>query len=379
MKIKIIVGVSLFFFFVTLVSIITAGLISNELKKNVAGQANTKIGLNTGNGLGQTGTSEGVSGQDQIAVLTLTNEEVAKHGNTNDCWITIDQNVYNVTSFIANHPGGSGPIVPYCGKDASNAYKTKDEKPPSSHTSFANNLLANYYIGKIGESLPIAPLANQNDTPTNTAVVLTPTRITQRFPTAIPTTPLQLAQVPIANPAASSVTLITSEISTHNTTQNCWIIVSGSVYDVTSYIFRHPGGVNAIANTCGTDATTAFNTRGGTGSHSNNARNLLGQYLIGTVGSSIPVNSTPAQTANTGTAGSTGNTAPTPTTPPVNNNGGGSSSSIPASVQTKYPGATYISGDSEDDGRVQLKINFNGQCRDIKVNSAGSITEDKSC
>ena len=36
--------------------------------------------------------------------------EVAKHTKKNDCWIVLDSHVYDVTSFLSEHPGGA-PII----------------------------------------------------------------------------------------------------------------------------------------------------------------------------------------------------------------------------------------------------------------------------
>ncbi|KUJ24505.1 cytochrome b5 [Mollisia scopiformis] len=48
------------------------------------------------------------------------------------------------------------------------------------------------------------------------------------------------------------------EIAKHNTPDDLWIIISGSVYDVTAYIQKHPGGVEALHSVAGTDATKGF-------------------------------------------------------------------------------------------------------------------------
>ena len=50
------------------------------------------------------------------------------------------------------------------------------------------------------------------------------------------------------------------EILLHNKATDCWTIVNGKVYDITSYVPRHPGG-NEILRACGTDGTTLFTTR----------------------------------------------------------------------------------------------------------------------
>merc|ERR1712216_83275 len=45
-----------------------------------------------------------------------------------------------------------------------------------------------------------------------------------------------------------------SEVASHNSTTDLWIIVDGKVYDVTEYVGEHPGG-DAIAKNAGGDAT----------------------------------------------------------------------------------------------------------------------------
>ncbi|MES2135302.1 MAG: cytochrome b5-like heme/steroid binding domain-containing protein [Patescibacteria group bacterium] len=49
----------------------------------------------------------------------ITGADVAKHASRNDCWSTINGNVYDLTSWIPNHPGGEQAILQLCGKDGS--------------------------------------------------------------------------------------------------------------------------------------------------------------------------------------------------------------------------------------------------------------------
>ncbi len=53
----------------------------------------------------------------QISAFTLA--DIAIHATDSDCWTTIDGNVYNLTQFIAEHPGGKRAIMGICGKDGS--------------------------------------------------------------------------------------------------------------------------------------------------------------------------------------------------------------------------------------------------------------------
>lgn len=50
-----------------------------------------------------------------------TLEEVATHKSKADCWMVIEKKVYNVTPFIASHPGGE-MILNGCGKDATELF-----------------------------------------------------------------------------------------------------------------------------------------------------------------------------------------------------------------------------------------------------------------
>jgi cytochrome b involved in lipid metabolism len=88
---------------------------------------------------------------------------------------------------------------------------------------------------------------------------------------------------PTPTPTSTPTTFTLTQVAAHASRADCWIVVSGKVYAVSSYISMHPGGSNAILNYCGQDATTGFSTRGGTGTHSSTARSILGGFLVGNV------------------------------------------------------------------------------------------------
>jgi hypothetical protein len=67
------------------------------------------------------------------------------------------------------------------------------------------------------------------------------------------------------------------EISTHCTAESCWLVVRGKVYDVTSFLEKHPGSPQAILKHAGTDATVDFDF------HSSSAQKLWQKHLIGYV------------------------------------------------------------------------------------------------
>lgn len=49
-------------------------------------------------------------------------EEFVKHNKADDCWITVNGNVYDLTDFIDMHPGGTTPLIQNAGHDATVLY-----------------------------------------------------------------------------------------------------------------------------------------------------------------------------------------------------------------------------------------------------------------
>jgi cytochrome b involved in lipid metabolism len=76
----------------------------------------------------------------------------------------------------------------------------------------------------------------------------------------------------------SGATYTMAEVSRNNTASKCWVVVDGSVYDLTQWITKHPGGASAITSLCGKDATASFD-----GQHGGQARpsSTLNSYFIG--------------------------------------------------------------------------------------------------
>ncbi len=84
------------------------------------------------------------------------------------------------------------------------------------------------------------------------------------------------------NTSQTSKTFTTADVAAHNKPSDCYLIIHGTVYNVTNFLDQHPGGTDVILPYCGKDATQAFETQGGRrGTHSQSARSLLAQYQIG--------------------------------------------------------------------------------------------------
>lgn len=81
----------------------------------------------------------------------MTIDEISKHNSNSDCWMVIDNKAYDFTNYLNVHPGGAATIEPYCGKDGSAAFATKDKEKP--HSQNADNLLNLFYLGDIGQKI----------------------------------------------------------------------------------------------------------------------------------------------------------------------------------------------------------------------------------
>lgn len=68
-----------------------------------------------------------------------------------------------------------------------------------------------------------------------------------------------------------------AELRKHNTADDCWIAITGVVYDVAYYLEEHPGGPEQILGVAGRDATELFEDIG----HSRTAKKLLEQMRVG--------------------------------------------------------------------------------------------------
>jgi predicted heme/steroid binding protein len=53
---------------------------------------------------------------------SYTLEDVSHHNKESDCWVVINGQVLDVTSFLHEHPGGKKAILLYAGKDASEEF-----------------------------------------------------------------------------------------------------------------------------------------------------------------------------------------------------------------------------------------------------------------
>ncbi|XP_029495031.1 cytochrome b5-like [Oncorhynchus nerka] len=104
----------------------------NENMINTNGAANSMGDVNH--------TAEKTTDSD---VKYYTLEEINAHNMSKDTWLIIHDKVYNITSFLAEHPGGEEVLVEQAGADATESFEDVG------HSTDARELLIQYYIGEL--------------------------------------------------------------------------------------------------------------------------------------------------------------------------------------------------------------------------------------
>jgi cytochrome b involved in lipid metabolism len=72
--------------------------------------------------------------------------EVAKHNTNKTTWIAIHNNIYDVTEFLNEHPGGEEVLLDQSGKNGTEAFEDVG------HSTEARELMKKYKIGELIES-----------------------------------------------------------------------------------------------------------------------------------------------------------------------------------------------------------------------------------
>jgi len=141
--------------------------------------------------------------------------EVAKHTSKDDAWLILFGEAIDVTKWIPIHPGGEAAIMSMVGKDATEEWTMIHKR----HHLDANKAHLTM-LGKVGDGP--APVANG------------------------------------AAPAAPSGPTL-DDVAKHNKQDDAWLVVNGDVLNVTTFIPVHPGGVQAICQYLGKDASEEWN------------------------------------------------------------------------------------------------------------------------
>jgi cytochrome b involved in lipid metabolism len=95
--------------------------------------------------------SQGTASSASVAYKTAnetsyTLAEVAVHNTQANCWTVVFEKVYNITTYIKNHPGGANSISKICGKDGTSIFDNKH-----GGSSSVALILSTYKIGVLAK------------------------------------------------------------------------------------------------------------------------------------------------------------------------------------------------------------------------------------
>lgn len=159
------------------------------------------------------------------ASAEFTADDVAKHNKEDDCWVTLNSQVLDVTEFLDEHPGGKKAIMLFAGKDASEEF---------------NMLHKPDVIPKYAAECVVGTIKGEAD--------------------KIPEEQRVAEGAKASGAGGEGLTEYTlDDVSKHNTEDDCWVVLNNQVLNVTEFLVEHPGGKKAIQLFAGKDASEEFN------------------------------------------------------------------------------------------------------------------------
>ena len=102
--------------------------------------------------------------------------------------------------------------------------------------------------------------------------------ITNRARAITQSNPEEQPKSPSTANKEDTTTINMATVQSHHTKEDCFTAINGNVYDLSSWVYRHPGGASSIIALCGTDGSAAFNKKHGS---SRSAQAMLALLKIG--------------------------------------------------------------------------------------------------
>eukprot|EP00039_Didymoeca_costata_P018908 m.335480 g.335480 ORF g.335480 m.335480 type:complete len:109 (+) comp17605_c0_seq1:180-506(+) len=73
----------------------------------------------------------------------ISMDEVRNHCMFGDCWIVVDDTVFDISEFLLSHPGGEEILLEHAGSNATHAFYSMG------HSQHAMSMLKRFVIGKL--------------------------------------------------------------------------------------------------------------------------------------------------------------------------------------------------------------------------------------
>lgn len=103
------------------------------------------------------------------AVNTYTLADVAPHNTATNCWVIINNNVYNLTAFIPLHSGGQAAIIAVCGTNGTTSFNS------GPHSASTINSLSSYIIGTLATTTTTPVLTSVTVNPASSSIAISGT------------------------------------------------------------------------------------------------------------------------------------------------------------------------------------------------------------
>ena len=81
--------------------------------------------------------------ESMVGLQMMGLEAVGKHNTAEDCWMAIDGNVYDLSAFLSQHPGGDQVLLEVAGKDASKEFLA------AGHSMKARKMMTKFMVGHV--------------------------------------------------------------------------------------------------------------------------------------------------------------------------------------------------------------------------------------
>jgi len=213
----------------------------------------------------------------------VTIAQVKEHRDDDDCWLSIHEKVYDLSSYGPEHPGGEIFIYSFCGTNATEAFDefheiellktarsfqvavTEPATPaptlapttlsPSNTPSLRASAtpstspptLVPTTVAPVTETPTVTGASNAPSAPTSAPSVTASTAPSHSPPTSFPSTPLP------TDPVCFDAVYSPADIALHASRDDCWYSLYGLVWDMTDYLDKHKGGAAIMLPWCGQD------------------------------------------------------------------------------------------------------------------------------
>ncbi|CAD8209932.1 unnamed protein product [Paramecium octaurelia] len=170
-------------------------------------------------------------------------DELSNHCNRTSLWVVIEGQVFDVTTYLAEHPGGDDILLKYGGLDGTQKFLEVN------HSNYARSLRNARLVGTLTSDPQPSDYIKQVKSQKQKANV---------------------------NPNRQ---ISWEELALHNKKEDLWIAIEGKVYDVTDFQDEHPGGPAILLGKAGDDATSVFHDA----NHSQSAYKQLEKLQVGVI------------------------------------------------------------------------------------------------